>query len=467
MADFNIPPIRFKPVAGQTVRGDFDGGALSSDLGPLLLRSVDEQIGLTERLAAAIADQRHPAYVTHPVADLLAQRIYQVASAYEDGNDANTLRFDPMFQMGLGRQPLDEDSALASGATFSRLENAVSAKDIYRMAAGFVDQFIAGYAEPPDAIVVDMDHTDDATHGQQAFCFYNHHYGGYCYLPLLLFEGLSGRFITAALRPGKRPSGAENAMIIKRVLARLRQAWPDTHILLRGDSHFANPELMALTVDDPLTDFLFGLGGNARLNRLAAPILENTQRQHAERCREAARLGARPPQATRTYEELTYAAGSWPITPRVILKAEVMALGANPRYVVTSLTDPDPEMLYATLYTARGEDENYIKALKNDLSADRTSDSGFLANHLRLFYAAAAYVLHHSLRTEVLAHTELAQAQPSTVIVKLFKIAVRVVRCKDRIKLHLPTGCPVAGLLTRVTEILYRVNLPPPQRQPA
>ncbi|MGN8200639.1 transposase, partial [Salinisphaera sp. RV14] len=195
------------------------------------------------------------------------------------------------------------------------------------------------------------------------------------------------------------------------------------------------------------------------------PILERTQRQHARRCREAERLGIAGPDATRTYEELSYAAGSWPVTPRVIVKAEVMALGTNPRYVVTSLTEPDPEMLYATLYTARGQDENTIKAMKNDLAADRTSDSGFLANHLRLFYAAAAYVLHHTLRIEVLTHTELAAAQPRTVIVKLFKIAVRVVRCKDRIKLHLSTGCPVAGLLARVTEILYRVNLPPPQRK--
>ena len=461
MSDSNVPPLRFDPVDGLTVRGDFDGGALSSDVGPLLLRSVDQQIGLTDRLATAVGDRRHASYVRHDVADLLAQRTYQVASAYEDGNDANTLRHDPMFQLGLGRAPLDEASALASGATFSRLENAVSAKDIYRLAAAFVDQFIASYAEPPDAIVLDMDHTDDATHGQQTFRFYNHHYGGYCYLPLLLFEGLSGRFITAALRPGKRPTGAENAMIIKRVLKRLRQAWPDTHILLRGDSHFANPELMDWAEGDPRIDFLFGLGGNARLNRRAAPILENTQRQHIERCREAQRLGIAAPEATRISEDLTYAADSWPITPRVIVKAEVMALGNNPRYVVTSLTDPDPEMLYTTLYTARGQDENYIKAMKNDLAADRTSDSGFLANHLRLFYAAAAYVLHHTLRTEVLASTELAAAQPSTVIVKLFKIAVRVTRWKDRIKLHLPTGCPVASLLARVTEILYRVRSPP------
>jgi hypothetical protein len=450
--------LRFEPVDGLTVRADFDGGALSSDFGPLLLRSVDCQIGLTERLASTLTDDRHPSYVTHSTSDLIAQRVYQIACAYEDGNDANTLRHDPIFQMGMGRRPLAADSELASGATLSRLENATSREDAYRMGAAFVDQFLASYAEPPETIVLDMDHTDDTTHGQQALSFYNHHYGGFCYLPLMLFEGLSGRFITAALRPGKRPSGAENASIIKRVLHRIRQAWPDTHILLRGDGHFANPELMALTEQDPNLDFLFGLAGNSRLNRLAEPYLEANRRKHATRCEQARRLGEAPPQATRTYEELAYAAKSWPFQPRVVVKAEVMSLGANPRYVVTSLTEPAPEVLYQELYTARGQDENFIKMVKNDLAADRTSASGFWANQMRLLFSCAAYVLHHALRTQVLAHTELSRAQPTSVILKLFKLAVRVVPYKDRIKLHLPTGCPVQGLLHQATEILYQAG---------
>lgn len=459
-------PLRFESINGLTVRADFDGGALSSDIGPLMLRSVDRQIGLTERLAGAIADPRHPSYIDHSMADLVAQRIYQIACAYEDGNDANSLRHDPVFQMGLERRPLDEGNELASGATLSRLENAASRKDAYRMAAAFVDQFLASYSEPPEAIVLDMDHTDDATHGQQALSFYNHHYGGYCFLPLLLFEGLSGQFITAALRPGKRPTGVENASILKRVLRRIRQTWPDTRILLRGDGHFANPELMALATADPETDFLFGLAGNSRLNRLAQPAIEANRHRHAARCDQARRLGEAPPRATRTYEELDYAAGSWPVRPRVIVKAEVMGLGANPRFVVTSLTEPDPELVYRELYTARGQDENFIKAVKNDLAADRTSAAGFWANHLRLLFSCGAYVLHHALRTEVLAHTELARAQPSTVIMKLFKLAVRVVRYTDRVKLHLPTGCPLQELLHQATEILYRIRRAP-RPQPA
>jgi hypothetical protein len=454
--------LRFPPIDGLTVRGDFDGGALSSDFGPLILRGVDRQIGLTERLAVAFDDQRHPSYVTHPMRDLVAQRIYQIACAYEDGNDANALRGDPVFKLALERRPLDRENDLASAPTISRLENAATTKDLYRMAQGYVDQFIASYATPPSIIVMDMDHSEDATHGQQEFSFYNHHYGSYCYLPLFLFEGLSGNLITAALRPGKRPTGAENAMIIARVLKRLRAAWPQTHIVLRGDGHFANPELMQLALDDPHADFIFGLSNNKVLARFAQPYLEANRRTHAIRCQNAQRLGQPEPVHTRTYHELDYAAGSWPQPFRVVLKAEVMGFDDNPRFVVTSLRLPTPENLYRDLYCARGQDENFIKKMKNDLASDRTSDHRFLANHLRLFFSCGAYVLHQALRTEVLVHTELAQAQPATVIIKLFKIAVRVVQYKDRIRLQLPIHCPVKDLLHRVTELLFLARPPGP-----
>ena len=454
--------LRFPPVAGLTVRGDFDGGALSSDFGPLILRGVDRQIGLTERLAAAFDDQRHPSYLTHPLRDLFAQRIYQIACAYEDGNDANALRGDPVFKLGLDRQPLDRATDLASAPTISRLENAATTKDLYRIAAAYIDQFIASYATPPRIIVLDLDHAQDATHGQQEFSFYNHHYGGHCYLPLFFFEGLSGNFITAALRPGQRPTGAENAMIVRRILKRLRAAWPETHIVLRGDGHFANPELMRLVLDDPHADFIFGLSSNPVLARFAQPFLEVNRRTHAVRCENARRLGQPEPAHTRTYHEFDYAAGTWPQPFRVVLKAEVMRFDDNPRFVVTSLRLPTPENLYGDLYCARGQDENYIKKMKNDLASDRTSGHRFLANHLRLLFSCGAYVLHQALRTEVLVHTELAQAQPATVIIKLFKIAVRVVQYKDRIRLQLPSHCPVKGLIQRVTEILFLARPPEP-----
>ena len=454
--------LRFPTIAGFTVRADFDGGAMSTDFGPLLLHGTDRQIGLIDRLASAIQDRRHASYVDHSLNDLLRQRVFQTACGYVDGNDANSLRFDPVFKLASERAPLDADNALASGPTFSRLENAMTRKDIYRLAQAFIDAFVASYAAPPAMIVLDMDHSEDRTHGQQELAFYNHHYRSHCYLPLFLFEGISGKFITAVLRPSKRPTGRENAAIIGRVVRRLRRAWPDTHFVLRGDAHFANPELMALCEGDDQMDFLFGLAGNRALTPKATPLLEQARALYAQRCADARRFAQAEPAAARLYEDVDYQAGSWSRAWRVVLKAEVTGLGDNPRFVVTSLTDPAPELLYRDLYCARGQDENFIKAIKNDLGSDRTSDHGFLANHLRLFYACAAYNLIHSLRENTLCHTELARAQPMSIILKLFKLAVRVVQYKDRIKLHLPSACPVKDVLHRVTELLYLARAPAP-----
>src|SRR5882762_2727820 len=247
----------FPPVAGHTLRADFDGGAFSSDFGPLLLRGVDRQIGLTERLATAIHDKRHLSSIDHPLRDLLAQRIYQIASGYADGNDANSLRRDPLFKLSVERSPLDPEHDLASAPTFSRLEHSVDRKDLYRLTQAFVDHFIASYPEPPAAIVLDVDHSDDPTHGQQEFTFYNHYYKNYCYLPLFIFEGTSHALVTAVLRPGTRPTGAENAMILVRLLSYLRRHWPHTHILVSSDSHFANPEIIEVIASYRWTDFVF------------------------------------------------------------------------------------------------------------------------------------------------------------------------------------------------------------------
>jgi DDE family transposase len=212
----------FPPLTGYTIRADFEGGALSSDFGALLLRGIDRQIGLTERLAAAMQDKRHPSYIDHPLRDLLAQRIYQIASGYADGNDANSLRHDPLFKLSVERPPLEPTQDLASAPTFSRLEHSVDRKDLYRLTRALIDHFIASYPEPPAALVLDLDHSADPTHGQQEFAFYNHHYRSYCYLPLFIFEGTSHALVTACLRPGKRPPGTENAMILVRLLACLR-----------------------------------------------------------------------------------------------------------------------------------------------------------------------------------------------------------------------------------------------------
>jgi hypothetical protein len=452
--------LRFPPLPGYTVRADFDGGALSSDFGALLLRGIDRQIGLTERLAAAMRDRRHASYTDHPLRNLFAQRIYQIASGYADGNDANSLRHDPLFKLSVERGPLDPTQDLASASTFSRLEHRVTRTDLYRLTQAFVDHFIASYPEPPAAIILDLDHSEDPTHGQQELTFYNQHYQSHCYLPLFIFEGTSHALVTACLRPGKRPPGAENAMILSRLLSHLRRHWPFTHILVRGDSHFGTPEVLEVIAHRRRTDFVFGLAGNPVLLRQAAPVMQEARDLFQQRTALAQAYGEAPPPRSRIYEDFSYAAASWEQPWRVIVKAEVMAAGDNPRFVVTSLEAPTSQHVYEDLYCARGNCENDIKAVKCDLHSDRTSATTFLANATRLLLSCAAYVLHHALRTHTLAHTTLATAQPSTVILTLFKVATQVKQYKDRILLHLPTSCPVKVLLRRVTTLLTAIPVP-------
>jgi hypothetical protein len=268
-----------------------------------LLRGLDRQIGLTERLAAAVQDKRHPSYIAHPLRDLLAQRIYQIASGYADGNDANSLRHDPLLKLSLARPPLEPAQDLASAPTFSRLEHSVDRKDLYRLTHALVNHFIASSPAPPAAIVLDLDHSDDPTHGQQEFAFYNHHYRSYCYWPLFIFEGTSHALVTACLRPGTRPPGREHAMILVRLLAVLRRHWPQPHILVRGDSHCATPEVFEVLAHRRGIDFVFGLAGNAVLLRQAAPVMQEARWLSQQRTAHAQAHGERPPTSSRVYEE--------------------------------------------------------------------------------------------------------------------------------------------------------------------
>ena len=335
------------------------------------------------------------------------------------------------------------------------------------MARALVEQFIAGFSIPPISITLDLDHTADITHGQQELSFYNHHYGNYCYLPLLVFEANTGALVTAVLRPGKRPTGAKNAMIMKRVFGLLRKHWPNTHILLRGDGHFSNPELMQLVNDIGNADFIFGLPGNAILAQKAYGLMKNA-RGHLEMHMSLASQNLGPAvSAVQMFGEFEYAAKSWPQEFRVVLKAEVLA-GTdgkpnkdNERFVVTTLRSPTPKTLYQNEYCARGQAENLIKQVKSDLHSDKTSASTFLANFARLLLTAAAYVLHQQLRQLGLQDTSLATAQPKTVIFKLFKIAVRVKQYKDRVMLHLPTSCPAKALLAKICQRLCPVSRKP------
>ena len=455
--------LNFHPVDGLSIRANFDGGCLSSDFGAILLRETALQSPILKELADVFQDKRQQSHITHPLQNLFTQRTLQIACGYEDANDSNSLRKDPMFKLAVGNKPCNDKNHLAHASTFSRLGKSVRRADLHRMAKVFVEHFIDSYANEPGLIVLDMDHTEDRTHGQQELALFNNYYGHYGYLPLTVFEGLSGKLIGAFLRPGKRPTGAENAMIMRRIIQLIRARWSSTHIVLRGDGHFSNPELMQLCQHDEYMDFVFGVPGNKKLTPMAEPLLAQARKLLNIKRHNADKADRTLPFKLCLYEELDYKAQSWKdIFCRVIVKSEVNTLGDNARFIATSIKNATPEILYREFYCARGQDENFIKQLKNDLSCDRTSDHGFLANQLRLFYSAAAYVLLHEFRSETLRGTELEKAEMGTIRLKLFKIAVRVVQYKDRVKLMLPSSCPAFELLKHVTDILYHTKLPKP-----
>jgi hypothetical protein len=248
-------------------------------------------------------DRRHPSYIDHPLRDWFAQRISQIASGDADGNDANHLRHAPLLTLSVERVPRDPTQALASAPTFSRLEHSGTRTDLYRLTQACVDHFMASAPAPPAAIVLDLDHSQDPTHGQQAFAFYNHHYRSHCYLPLLIFEDTSHALVPAYLRPGTRPPGTENAMILVRLLSSLRRHWPSTPLLVRGDSPFATPEVIAVIAHRRRMDFVFGLAGNPVLLRQAAPVMQEARDLGQQRIALAQASGEQPPSSSRVYEE--------------------------------------------------------------------------------------------------------------------------------------------------------------------
>ena len=269
-------PLRLAPVGDKTVELDFDGGRLSSDAGLVLLKDIDDQLGLTRALAAVLADARDVRRIHFTPADLRKQRIFQIAAGYEDANDANTLRHDPIFKLLLDRLP-ETGAPLASQPTISRFENSVSRTEMSRMALVLMDQFIASYHSPPEVIVLDVDDTEDRAHGAQEHMRYDGYYGGYCFMPCHLYEGLSGRLITTILK-AKRFSSAQMLAVLKRVVQRLRHAWPDTCCIFRGDSHFAYPEVMAWIEAQAHLSSVTGLTSNAVLQKLAHEVIEQAKR---------------------------------------------------------------------------------------------------------------------------------------------------------------------------------------------
>jgi len=432
--------LSFSPIVGKKVQADFDGGEITSDAGVLTLRETEARVGVIAAISTAIHDLRDSRYVEHEILHIVAQRVNQIACGYEDANDCNKLRNDPAHKLAAGKLPVS-DSPLASQPTASRLENAVSRCDLYRMGSAFVDIFINSYSAPPEIIVLDFDDTEDKAHGQQQLSLFNGYHGSRCYMPLHVYEGLSGKLITSILRPGSRPKGSQILAIFKRLLSKIRASWPDTIIVFRGDSHFCVPEMLKFC-DTHNVKYCVGLAGNATLKRLTESLVI-----------EAKSVFAQSNIPVRLYESFSYKAGSWDKSQRVVVKVEASSSGTSLRFLATNLTEPDEATIYQDIYSPRGQMENYIKDHKLHLKSDRTSCNSFEANQFRLFLHSAAYVIMHSLRENVLKGTEFAHAQFDTIRLYLLKVGAKVRELKTRIKLHLPSSFAHKDILVNACAI--------------
>jgi hypothetical protein len=426
------------PVAGKQLQVAFDGGLQSSDGGVLVLREVDRRLGLAERLAACIPDWRDPACISHTIADMLRFRMFAIAAGYEDADDCDALRTDPIFKLAVGRGPQTGDP-LCSQPTMSRLENAVSRITLARLQVALIDQFCASWAKVPARIVLDIDDTWDAVHGGQQLAFFNAHYDGYGYLPIHIYEASSGKLVAAILRPGKTPTGHEVRKILKHVIRRIRRHWPRVAILVRGDGHYGRPEAMDWCEDNGVV-YSFGLGGNAALAALAAPLNEDVAVRRALQ-------GATG--KLRRYASFAYAATGWRHKRRVVARIEASDRGTDTRFVVTTLADK-PKRLYERVYCARGQMENLIKAHKRHLASDRTSCTSALANQFRLVLHSATYMLLHGLRAAAPKRSFWRTAQFNTLRLRLIKLGARVIEKATRIEVILPAACPDKAIFARL-----------------
>jgi len=456
-------PVRFQAPGRREMVAAFDGGTISSDAGVLLLQQADRASGLIDRFAECFEDHRAPDRVEHSVRDLVAQRVLGLALGYEDLNDHDDLRRDPLLALVVGKVDLegegrrhqrDAGRPLAGKSTLNRLElgdPASAASDRYKRITAdpeaisrlLVETFLDAHPEPPGEIVLDFDATDDPLHGRQEGRFFHGFYGCYCYLPLYVF---CGEFVLCArLRESGQDAAAGAVEELARIVSQIRQRWPEVRITLRADSGFCREEIMAWC-EARGVDYVLGLAKNERLKARIADAQERVRTRHEQ-------SGA----AEREFVEFQYATlSSWSRTRRVIAKVEHLAKGANPRFVVTSLSPEtlDARALYEEIYSARGEAENRIKEQQLALFADRTSAGEFRANQLRLWFSSVAYALLQTLRRIGLAGTRLARAQCGTIRLKLLKIGARVKVTARKVWVSMAGGCPDSDLFAHVHRAL-------------
>lgn len=415
-----------------------DAPTTSTDGGLLLLRSVDERLKLTEALSGCLVDSRDEQRVRHSRREQLRQRIFQIAMGYPDQNDATALRSDAMLQVACDVEP--GRGELSSQPTLSRFENSMNGRELNGLMRVLEEQFVAGLEPDRRVVVLDIDSTDDPTHGQQELSCFNGFYDEHMYHPLLVFDGETGRLALALLRPGRAPSARGATTALTRLIRSIRQRCPRAVIVVRGDAAFSQPKLMTALegLDRALhgVKYIFGLAANPRLTALAAPILRDAE------------IGFEVTgEDVRDFGEIQYAAGTWPSRRRVIVRADHTSMGRNTRYVVTSLVGATAQEIYERWYCHRGNAENFIKDFKNAIEGDRLSCGRFAANALRLILHGAAYALVHELREEAgTLRADIGRLQMDTLRLQLLKVAAVVTTSFRRIKIALPRSFPLAKL---------------------
>lgn len=467
----NAREFDFQGLGSRAITARFDGGAITSDAGGLLLREVEAKTGILRRFAACFTDHRDPERVEHTIGELVAQRVFALALGYEDLNDHDALRHDPLLAVLVGkadptgqdrRRREDRGKSLAGKSTLNRLElTPVGAdeKSRYKKVVArhrdietfFVETFLALHHQSPKEIVLDLDATDDPIHGHQLGRFFHGYYDNYCYLPLYIFCG--EHLLCAKLRPSDIDGAAGSVKHLTKIVERIRRQWPEVRIIVRGDSGFCREPLMRWC-EENCVDYVLGLAKNARLQRILGKELHEAKMQFEATGRPA-----------RVFKEVMYQTRkSWSCERRVVGKAEHLAKGSNPRFVVTSLSaeELDARTLYEDVYCARGEMENRIKEQQLCLFADRTSCATMRANQLRLWLSSVAYTLLAALRQFGLQGTEMAQARCDTIRLKLLKLGALVRTTVRRVWISLSESCPYQRVFAQVYENLRRWTLPLP-----
>jgi hypothetical protein len=428
-------------VENKPIELSYTGEDTSSDGGLLLLKEVENQINIIKGFASCIDDGRDARYIDHTIESLVSQRVYQIAAGYEDANDCNPLRHDAIMKLCSSKLP-ETDPDLGSQPTMSRFENSARRSELYRIAQMFVVNFINSYGSEPPVIILDPDDTSHNAYGQQLEIEFNNYYGEYVFMPLHIYEGLSGKLVTTILKPGRRSKSVNVFAILRRIVDLLRQYWKNTIIIVRGDSHFHCPQLTSYARKDNRMILITGLSCNSRLKELSAITIQSAEKKF--------RTTNKP---VKMYHSFAYKAESWEEEERVIVKVEVNHMGTNVRYIATNNWQYRTRQMYETGYCARGAAELRIKDHKTYLKSDRSSCHKFQANQLRLFLHSVAYVLIHSLQKETLRGTEFANSTMQTIQLKILKTAARVKELKTKIKIEFPRTCPARDVQTNAFAI--------------